>query len=104
MKRTRVVVPWNHGLHARSATKLVQLARRYRSSILIKTREHVADAKSILSVLLLCAVVDTMLEVEISGDDELLATNAIEQLFNHQDVMDALPTDSVDSIGEDPDF
>ncbi len=81
MKRTNVTVPWEQGLHARPATRLVQLARRYRSAIHIKAQDRMADARSILSVLLLCATFGTMLEVEVFGEDEEIATSEIEQLF-----------------------
>ena len=84
MRKTKVVVPWHDGLHARPATSLVKLARNFRSTILIKTRERAADAKSILSVLLLCAAMGTLLEVEVAGEDESTAALAIEQLFGQQ--------------------
>lgn len=61
MKMTEVTVPWDKGLHARPASMLAELARSYSSSISIKAHEKVADAKSILSVLLLCATMGTLL-------------------------------------------
>ncbi len=82
MKKTTVTVPWEQGLHARPASKLVLTAKRFRSSIHIKAKGSIADAKSIISILLLCATVGTLLEVEISGDDEHPAAIAIEQLFD----------------------
>lgn len=87
MKKIKVTVPWDQGLHARPATKLVQLSRKYRSSIQLKTHEKVADAKSILSVLLLCATFGTLLEIEAVGEDEYLATSEIERLFNLEEDM-----------------
>ena len=87
MKKTTVTVPWQQGLHVRPATQLVKLARKHRSTIRIKGRELVADATSILSVLLLCATMGTMLEIEVSGEDELEAASAIEQLFGVDDIM-----------------
>ncbi|MBN2685351.1 MAG: HPr family phosphocarrier protein [Pontiellaceae bacterium] len=88
MQKTEVIVPWDKGLHTRPASVLVNLARSYRSSILIKAHEKVADAKSILSVLLLCATMGTLLEMEIVGEDELLATSAIEQLFSEGNLLE----------------
>lgn len=82
MKKSNVVVPWDQGLHLRNATKLVHQARRYRSSISIKTADRVADAKSIISIMLLCATVGTMLTVEVSGMDEDCAFTAIQQVFS----------------------
>ncbi|MBN2161918.1 MAG: HPr family phosphocarrier protein [Pontiellaceae bacterium] len=84
MRKTQVTVQWDQGLHARPATRLVQLARNYHSTILIHTKGKVADAKSIMSVMLLCATVGTLLEIEAVGDDEHMATAAIEQLFEQE--------------------
>ena len=90
MKKINVVVPWDQGLHARPATRLVQLARKYRSSILLKTHEKVADAKSIISVLLLCATFGTLLEVEAVGEDEFIASSEIERLFSEGEDADEI--------------
>ena len=40
------------GMHARAATKLVQMASRYRSEIQIEKDGHSANAKSVMGVLL----------------------------------------------------
>src|ERR1700712_1230753 len=42
------------GMHARAATKLVQTASRFRSDVQIEKDGHVANAKSVMGVLLLC--------------------------------------------------
>jgi len=93
MKKTNVTVPWGDGLHSRPATRLVHLARRYRSTIHIKAQGRVADARSILSILLLCATVGSLLEVEVFGDDEHDAAAAIEQLFSGDSDADDAPLD-----------
>lgn len=92
MKKTEVIVPWEKGLHARPASILVTLARSFRSSISINACEKVADAKSILSLLLLCATMGTLLEVEAVGEDELLAMSAIQQLFEDSSLLDEGPS------------
>ncbi len=85
MKKTEVVVPWEQGLHARTATRLVNLAKNYCAEISIRANGKVADAGSIISILLLCATVGTLLEIEAAGEDEGAAVSAIEQLFNAGD-------------------
>ena len=40
-----------------------------------------ADARSILSVILLCAALGTVIEVEAQGEDEDLAIQAVESAF-----------------------
>lgn len=82
MKRSRVVVPWREGLHLRSAATLVQLARKFHSTIWIKCGDKVANLNSVLSIVALCAVMGTALDVEATGEDEQDAAQAIEQVFS----------------------
>ena len=71
------------GLHARAAAQLVRLASGFQSKIkLIRTDNFVlADAKSILSVLTLAASKGVELEIEIEGEDEEQAFEAIQEIF-----------------------
>jgi len=85
MKRARVVVPWKGGLHMRPAARLAEHARKFRSSIWLQAGGKVADARSILSILMLCASVGTALDVEVSGDDEEIALPAVESVFEPGD-------------------
>ncbi len=57
------------GLHARAATKLVTLASRFTSQIVVRRDGQGADAKSVMGVLLLCGAPGTVLDVEALGDD-----------------------------------
>jgi phosphotransferase system HPr (HPr) family protein len=81
MKLVKVTVPWRNGLHLRHATRLVQTALRFHSHMVVKCGERVADARSILSVCALCATMNTVLEVEVSGDDEGEAAQTVERVF-----------------------
>lgn len=71
------------GLHARAAAQLVRLASGFQSKIILKRADSSvsADAKSILSVLTLAAAKGTKLEVEVVGNDEKSALEAIEKIF-----------------------
>lgn len=71
------------GLHARAAAQLVRLAARFRSTITLKREDSgaFANAKSILSVLALAAPIGTTLLVEVSGEDEREAHEAIADIF-----------------------
>jgi len=82
MKRSRVVVLWKQGLHLRPAAKLVEVARDFHSSIRLKCGGKIADLRSILSVMALCATMGTGLDVEAVGDDEQDAIQAIERVFS----------------------
>ncbi|MGH9932762.1 MAG: HPr family phosphocarrier protein [Pyrinomonadaceae bacterium] len=71
------------GLHARAAAKLVRVASGFQSQLLLRRAdsEVTADAKSILSVLMLAASRGTELQACADGVDEEGAMNAIERLF-----------------------
>lgn len=56
------------GLHARAATKLVQLAARFPCEVNIAHGGQNANAKSVMGVLLLCGSKGTVVEVTASGD------------------------------------
>jgi phosphocarrier protein len=69
------------GLHARAATKLVQLASRHRAEIELVKDGQRANAKSVMGVLLLCGAKGTKLMVEASGEDAEEAVSAIGRLI-----------------------
>ena len=70
------------GLHARPAALVAQCAARFESSVsLIPAGGEAADAKSILSLLMLGAPCGTVLTLEASGSDEAEAVQALSGLF-----------------------
>ncbi len=69
------------GLHARAATKLVQLAARFSSDVEIERDGTAANAKSIMGVLLLTASQGTFVTVRATGDDAALVVAAIGRLI-----------------------
>ena len=70
------------GLHARAATKLVQLASRYPGEIIVSSQEgQDANAKSVMGVLLLCGAVGTVIKVRARGPDAQGAVDAIGALI-----------------------
>jgi phosphocarrier protein HPr len=73
------------GLHARAAAQLVRLASSFQSKIkLIRTDNSViADAKSILSVLTLAASKGVELEIEVEGEDDQKAFEAVQEIFKN---------------------
>ena len=83
MLKGHVIIINRLGLHARAAALLVRLASGFQSKIkLIRTDNLViADAKSILSVLTLAASKGIELEIEIEGEDEHAAFEAIQEIF-----------------------
>jgi phosphotransferase system HPr (HPr) family protein len=89
MKRSRVVVPWKKGLHLLPAARLARLTLRFHSTIFIRCGEKMADLRSVLSILTLCAAMGTALDVRATGDDERDATAAVEAMFSADDDGDA---------------
>jgi len=70
------------GLHARAATKLVQLASRFPCEIVVSRAGQSANAKSVMGVLLLCGSKGTWLDIEASGDGADLAISEIGKLID----------------------
>jgi phosphocarrier protein HPr len=70
------------GLHARAATKLVQLAGRFPCEIMIAGPDgQEANAKSVMGVLLLCGAIGTVLDVRARGGEAQAALDAIGELI-----------------------
>lgn len=69
------------GLHARAATKLVQLASRHRASIELELEGQKANAKSVMGVLLLACGMGSRLRVRAEGEDAEAAVAAIGALI-----------------------
>ena len=81
MKEREVVIGHRMGLHARAAARLVQLSAKFQSSIVLfrsdPANQVEADARSILSVLLLSAAYGTKVGVRASGADEDQALESV---------------------------
>jgi phosphotransferase system HPr (HPr) family protein len=81
MKQRDVVIGHRLGLHARAAARLVQLSAKFRSNIILfrsDGRNPVqADARSILSILLLSAGYGATVSVRADGEDEDQAVESI---------------------------
>jgi len=81
MKTTRLTVQWKNGLHLRAAAQLVQITRKFHSRIFVRLGSQVADARSIVSIMILAASLGTALDIEVSGADEHEAIQAVESYF-----------------------
>lgn len=85
MRYSQFVVPWENGLHARPASRLARLAQTFASNISFACNGHLANGRSILSMLLLCATMGATVQVEVFGDDEEEAIIAIARVFQEKD-------------------
>ena len=69
------------GLHARAATKLVQLASKFSCDVQLSHEGQSANAKSVMGVLLLCGSKGTVVEVSASGLQAEECVKAIGELI-----------------------
>ena len=69
------------GLHARAATKLVQLASKFPCEVEIARDDQTANGKSVMGVLLLCGSRGTVVEVRATGERAAECVSAIGELI-----------------------
>jgi phosphocarrier protein HPr len=81
VKEREVVIGHRLGIHARAAARLVQLSSQFQSTIVLfradSTNTVEADARSILSILLLSAGYGSKVNVRATGVDEEQAVESI---------------------------
>jgi len=71
------------GLHARASAKLVSTAGRFSSRVEVEFGSHTADAKSIMSVMMLAASVGSVVTLRTDGEDEQGAMDTVTALINN---------------------
>jgi len=70
------------GLHARAATKLVQLAGRHQCDVVLSSDEaDGVNAKSVMGVLLLCGAKGSVIRVRAEGPGAADCVRAIGELI-----------------------
>lgn len=79
MISTTVTVSLESGLHARPASKFVQLANQFTSDIHIKKGERSVNAKSIMGILSLAITKGTEINLEAEGEDAVAAVAALKR-------------------------
>jgi phosphocarrier protein HPr len=81
MVELQVTVENSLGIHARPATKIIQTAGRYQADVTLEVSGVSADAKSIMSVMMLAAAHKSAVTIRATGADESAAAEAIAELF-----------------------
>jgi phosphocarrier protein HPr len=74
----------NLGLHARSAAKIVELAKEYGSNLYLRKDEHEVDGSNILSILTLSCPKGTEIEARIVGPDSRDFMEKLTELFEQK--------------------
>ena len=70
------------GLHARASAKLTKLAGSFGCEVFLTRNGRRVNAKSIMGVMMLAAGLGAVVELEIDGEDEQAAQDAITALVN----------------------
>ncbi len=70
------------GLHARASAKLTKLAGSYPCEVWLSRGERRVNAKSIMGVMMLAAGLGSVVEVEVNGEREQEALDALLALIN----------------------
>ncbi len=65
------------GLHARASAKLTKLAGSYRCDVWLSRNGRRVNAKSIMGVMMLAAGLGSEVEIEVDGEDERPALDAL---------------------------
>ncbi|NBI90095.1 HPr family phosphocarrier protein [Lachnospiraceae bacterium] len=81
MKSFSYTVKDELGIHARPAGLLVKEAKKFTSSITIKKDGKTADATRLMAVMGMGVKCGNTVELEISGDDEDAAYDAMKTFF-----------------------
>jgi phosphocarrier protein len=84
MKTAEVLIRNKLGLHARAAAKLVQLSSQFTSAISLEKDGELADAKSIMEVLMLAGTKDSSVRIKAEGSDEVEALEEIQRLIDNK--------------------
>jgi len=77
MKNNTLIVNFKEGLHARPATKFVQIAKDFEANIKVITNDKSADAKSILEILTLGVMQGMEIIIQAEGADEVTAVKQL---------------------------
>lgn len=84
MPEREVTISNRLGLHARAAAKLVNLASQFDCDIELRCGERIANAKNIMSVMMLAAAKGAVLLLHAEGDRAEQALDQIETLIKQR--------------------
>ena len=82
MIKANITISNKLGLHARASAKLTKLASSFRCDVFMTRNGRRVNAKSIMSVMMLAAGIGAEVEIEIDGEDEHTAMDALVALIN----------------------
>ncbi len=80
----KVIIQNKAGLHAKPASMFVQCANNFKSEIYIKKEATRVNAKSIMGVMILAVQKGDEIEIEVIGEDEEKAMQALKELIDRK--------------------
>lgn len=81
MKELLLTIKDPIGLHARPASKIVNVASKYTAKITLEADGKTANLKSIMNVLALGVKTNTKIKIKLDGEDESEASAALQAAF-----------------------
>ena len=84
MKKEKVILQNETGLHARPAGELAKLASTFKSDVNLTVNGKTISAKSILAIMSLGIKANAKIEIECNGEDEETAMTQIVEAFNNK--------------------
>lgn len=81
----KIIVANKKGLHARPAAMFVQMVTKYDVQVTVAKDTEKVNGKSIMGLLTLGAVVNTVLTITVEGNEAETAMRAFEDFFSKQE-------------------
>ncbi len=72
------------GLHTRPAAAIVKMLQPLRSSVFFTYKNETINARSIMSILMLAAKKNSLIQVTVEGDDAEMALRMLVRAFEEQ--------------------
>jgi phosphocarrier protein HPr len=82
MIRSSITISNRLGLHARASAKLTKLAGSFPCEVFLSRNGRRVNAKSIMGVMMLAAGMGTEVEIEVDGEREQEAMDALRALIS----------------------
>ncbi len=84
MIKKEIAVTTRAGIHARPATRIVEIANKFKSNVFISKDTNEINAKSIMGILTLGAAYKTKVTLTVDGPDEQEAMDKLVALFENR--------------------
>ena len=81
MPEKKVTLVNKKGLHARAATRVVQVSQQYQAQLELCLGERSANTRNIMQLLMLAAPCGTQLDLKAEGEDAEAALQALDELI-----------------------